>query len=444
MSQARFVRKVFLLALCIAAPVAAQPDVRPLTILHINDLHAHLQPDSNGMGGFAYLATALREQRAHCVACIFLNAGDLVQGTPVSTIFHGEPVYELANLLRIDVSTLGNHEFDYGWNEIEKFVGIAKFPVVSANVLTSGGRPVTGQAYVIESVGGMRVAVIGAVLGDLVGSYATPAVMGSWRVIPPVEGIRRAVAEIGNRADLIVVLGHVHDDETDAILRTIPQVAAVVAGHDHKGYTELKNIDGRLAVEARAYGVELGRLELRVDVPHHAIVSSDWKRIPIDSKTIAPDQGVAEAVAGWEAKVSKIVDVPIGEAKHTLAKGELRALVERAMAEESGADIAWVNLGNIRDVLPKGQLLARHVWNILPFDNRIMLGRFKGSELPPAITKEHPVDPDREYTVAVTDFAAANQASTDELNASGLNFSKTGPMQRDAVIDWIKRKGVIE
>jgi len=327
-SRNRFVK--LLLALCLAAHLNAQQDIRPLTILHTNDLHAHIQPDNDGMGGFAYLATALRNERAHCEACLYLDAGDLVQGTPVSTIYHGEPIYELANLLKPDASTLGNHELDYGWNEAGKFVTIAKFPIVSSNILNAVGQPVTGKPYVIQTVGGIRVAVIGAVLGDLATALTTPEEMGPWRVIPPVDAIRSVVAEIGGRADLIVVVAHIHSDETEKILHTIPQVAVVVAGHEHNGYRGLKKIDGRVAVEVQAYGVELGRLDLRVDVPHHTIVSADWKRIPINSKTISPDTEMAAAVAGWEAKVSKIVDVPIGVAKHTIAHRDLRTLVERA------------------------------------------------------------------------------------------------------------------
>lgn len=437
----RFVK--LLLALCLAAQLGAQ-DIRPLTILHTNDLHAHIQPDSDGLGGFAYLATALRNERAHCQACIFLNAGDLVQGTPVSTIFHGEPIYELANLLNIDVSTLGNHELDYGWNEAGKFSAIAKFPIVSANILDAVGQPVTGKAYVIENVGGIRVAVIGAVLGDLGTAFTTPEEMGPWRVIPPVDAVRSAVADIGNRADLIVVLAHIHSDETEKILHTIPQVAVVIAGHEHSGYGSMKKVDGRVAVQLKAYGVELGRLDLRVDVPHHTLVSADWKRIPINSKTIAPDPEMAAAVAGWEAKVSKLVDVPIGVAKRTLDHRDLRTLVERAMAEETGADIAWINPGNIRDVLPKGEILVRNVWNVLPFDDRVVLGHFLGSQLPPAIAREFPLDPNKFYTLAVTDYTVANQSSPNQLGTSGLEFSKTGPLQRDVVIDWIKRKRVVE
>src|SRR5579872_1178200 len=113
-------RRLVALAVLLCAPACAE--IRSLTILHTNDLHARLTPLDNGRGGFAYVAAAIRRERAGCKDCIVLNAGDLVQGTPVSTIFHGLPVYEVGNLLGFDVSTLGNHEFDYGWMQTRKFL----------------------------------------------------------------------------------------------------------------------------------------------------------------------------------------------------------------------------------------------------------------------------------------------------------------------------------
>src|SRR5580698_10514727 len=185
--------------------------VRPLTILHSNDLHAHLLPDDKGMGGFAYLATAVREERARSTASLYLNAGDLVQGTPVSTIFQGVPIYQIANALGFDVSTLGNHEFDYGWQRIQDFVKAAKFPIVSANVVNDQGASLSGKPYVIKTVGGIRVAVIGLLLGDLVGNLATPDKVGPWHVLPVVETARKYASELRDKSDLIVVLGHLHD-----------------------------------------------------------------------------------------------------------------------------------------------------------------------------------------------------------------------------------------
>src|SRR5258708_19194166 len=135
------------LQLCLI-PLAAQ--TKPLTILHSNDLHAHLLPDDHDQGGFARLATAVQREKANCAACLYLNAGDLVQGTPVSTLFHGTPVYEIANLLGIDASTLGNHEFDYGWRRVQEFVRIAHFPLRSGNVVDAAGKSLTRETYVIQ------------------------------------------------------------------------------------------------------------------------------------------------------------------------------------------------------------------------------------------------------------------------------------------------------
>jgi 5'-nucleotidase/UDP-sugar diphosphatase len=419
-------------------------DVRSLTILHSNDIHAHLLPDDTGAGGFAYLATAVREQRASSSASLYLNAGDLVQGTPVSTLYRGAPIYEIGNYLGFDVSTLGNHEFDYGWRTVQEFIKIAKFPIVSANVVNDAGALLAGKPYVVKTAGGIRVAVIGVLLGDLVGNLVTPEQAGPWHVLPVVETVRKYAREVRDRSDLIVVLGHIHDAEADAILKEVPEVSIAIVGHSHKEYPELHDFNGHVGALVNGYGVELGRLDLQVDLAAHKLKSVEWKKIPIDSKKITPDPKVARLVEHWEAKVSKIVDVEIGDSKRRLSGPDLRTLIERAMAEETGCDLAWVNKGNLRDVIPQGKVLARNIWNLLPFDNHVVIGKFKGSQLPPVVKEGHRIDPDREYTLAVTDFTAANQESNDQLGAGGLKFPRTDRLQRDLVIDWIKKKKVLE
>src|SRR5262249_51308995 len=151
--------------------------------------------------GFARLATAVREQKQGCAACLYLNAGDLVQGTPVSTIYHGLPVYRIANLLGFDAATIGNHEFDYGWKQVQEFGRIARYPLLSANVVDSSGATLTGKSYVIKTVGGIRVAIIGVVLADLAGIYVTPDKVEPWRVLPVVETVRKYAQELRDRSD---------------------------------------------------------------------------------------------------------------------------------------------------------------------------------------------------------------------------------------------------
>jgi 2',3'-cyclic-nucleotide 2'-phosphodiesterase (5'-nucleotidase family) len=431
------VKRLFLAILWLTSASWAQDDIRALTILHVNDLHAQL-------GAFPYLAAEVRHQRGGCTSCIFLNAGDLVQGSPVSTIYNGAPVYELANLLGFDAATVGNHEFDYGWQAVQGFAHIAHFPLLSDNVQDTRGRFLTGKGYLIMNVSGVRVAIIGLVMGDLTGNYSTPDEVGPWQVKPVVETIHRTAAELKGRADLIVALGHLNVAEAATILAQAPEVSIAVVGHVHDGYAEMQQNGHRYAVEVKAYGAELGRLDIRFDLTKHEIVSAVWKHIPIDSHTIAPAPDVAKEVAKWEEKVSSIVDVPIGEAKHPFSKEQLRPLIEQAMAEATGADFAFITTGDIRTTLPQGKLLARNIWNMLPFEDHIVVGSFKGRDLPPAITARYPVEPDREYKVAVTQFLATNQSSPSQLSATGLKFPVTGPKQRDAMLAWVSRKAILD
>lgn len=437
-------RRVLLLALFLTAEVSAQDTTRSLTILHTNDLHAHFLPNSHNRGGFSQLATVIRRERSGCNSCLLLDGGDLVQGTPVSTLFRGLPVYRIANLLGFDASTLGNHEFDYGWKMTAELIRAARFRVVSSNVANDNGRLLAKQAYIIRNVNGIRVAVIGAMLGDLTTNFSTPALTGPWRVLPVLETVRKYAAEIRDRADLIVVLGHLNPAEQTEILQQAPEIAVVVTGHDHRGQEKVEEVDGRLGVLVKAYGVELGRLDLRVDVPAKKVISWTWKKIPIDANTIRPAPDVAKLVARWEARVSKIVDVPIGESKREYSPRELKPLMEQAMREEMGVDFAYMNLTGVRDNLPRGRVLARNVWNIMPFDNKTVVGKFKGSELPDVVKAGQAIDPDREYKLAVSDFTATNASERKLLGITGREFPPEGPLLRDILIAWIKKKGVLE
>ncbi len=438
----RFFLRLLLSLAPLLAQTPAQENVRPLTILHSNDLHAHLTPDDMGLGGFARLATAVRSERANCAACLYLNAGDLVQGTPVSTYFHGSPIYEISNGLGIDVGTLGNHEFDYGSRRVQEFAKIAHYPVLSANVVDARGASITGKPYVVKTVGGIRVAIIGVVLGDLVNLTSADSV-APFHVLPVVETVRKYARELRDQSDVIIVLGHIHDvQEVRAILQEVPEVSVVVAGHTHKGYPEMMNVDGRVAVLVNGYGTQLGRLDLKVDLGSKKLRSAEWKKIPIDA-TIQPDPQVAREVAKWEGKVSKLVDIPIGEATRRIEGKELHALLERAVAEETGSDLVFINEGNVRDVFPKGQLLARNVWNIFPFENHIVIGKFKGSQLPKVMMDRGGINPDREYTFATTDYTMQNQAQADELGTTGMVFPKIERLERDVIIEWLKKKQVL-
>jgi 5'-nucleotidase / UDP-sugar diphosphatase len=428
-----------LLALFLRIAPAADA-VRSLTILHTNDLHARLTPSDRGQGGFAQLAAAIRHERENCHSCLLLNAGDLVQGSPVSTIFRGVPVYQIANLFGFDAATLGNHEFDYGWEAAQKFIGIARYPIVCANLVDDKGK-LMAKPYVILKANGLRVALIGALMQDLE-HMTTPRTRGPWHVLPVVETVRRYAKEVRSQSDIIVLLAHITASEEQEVLRSLPEIPIAITGHDHRGMTTELKLDGRVVLRVKGYAEELGRLDLRVNVEEKKLVSWDWKHIPIAGNgPVAED--VDREVKHWEAEVTKAVDTPIGESRRRLRKSDLKLLVERAMKEEMHTDFAFVNNGGLRDDLPEGPLLARHIWNIMPFDNIVVIARVKGSDLPAVVAKDHGIEPERVYTLASTDFTAANQNGASELGTTGLKFTTDGPLLRDLLIAWIQKEKVV-
>ena len=107
------------------------------------------------------------------------------------------------------------------------------------------------------------------------------------------------------------------------------------------------------------------------------------------------------------------------------------------MMDAVGADMAYMNLGGIRDRLHKGEILARHIWNIMPFNNMVVTARLMGSQLPKELRLGRDINLESEYLVATNDFIA------EKWRARGLFFSKNGPSLRDCLIDWIRKHKVV-
>jgi 2',3'-cyclic-nucleotide 2'-phosphodiesterase (5'-nucleotidase family) len=434
------VRLVVLIAA--GAAVSGQgPSVRELTILHFNDLHARIRPDDNGLGGFPQLAAALGRERDAAAASLTFFAGDLVQGTSMSTLFEGVPEYDLANHLGIDAACLGNHEFDYGWEKIGAMAGAARFPVLAANVVNAAGERLMGPPYVIRDAGGVRVAVIGALLE---GTGPWPP----WHAAPIVDTLRPIVADAKRQADLVVVVGHVDPADVDRILRDLPDVGVVVAGHQHTGLQQEIDVGGRLAVNVQSFGREFGRLRLRYDTNADRIVSHEWTRIRVDGGRYAADPATEAAVRAWEAKLSAILDVPIGRASRRVEREELRALIQEALRQRYSAEVGYISRIVVRDAVPAGDLLARHMWNVSPLDDRVMALDVSGERLLELIDPSQPPDiapavgaivKGRRYRVATADFVGQRWA----VRYPDIRIVAEDEFLADMLVEWVRARRVI-
>jgi 5'-nucleotidase / UDP-sugar diphosphatase len=440
---ARILISSLLWASLVALP---QNPVRDLTILHVNDLHARLTPNADGLGGFAYVATLLKRERAAAPASITLHAGDLVQGTPVSTMFEGVPVCEVANRLGIDVNTLGNHEFDYGWRKVGEFLKVSSIETVNANVVNARGERMLDKAYVVREVGGVRLAIIGALLENL---PVRATEMGPWHVAPVVDSLRPVVAEAKQRADLVLVLGHIRVREAEEVLEQLPDVAVVVFGHPHDGLEKELERDGRVGVQASGYGRDVGRLRLRYDTGRRWIVWHEWARLPVDSRVIPADADVNRDVQRWESKVAAVVDVPIGRSTKLVDRDAGRVLMQQALLDRFKTDAAFIEPGSVRDVIPEGGLLARHLWNVSPFQDpavtltvpgEVLADLFPNDTRPLLAGGATMIDPAKTYRLSTSRYTALGWV---ELQGKAFPMTDEGIVVREVVIDWIKQRKVI-
>lgn len=439
--------RILSLLLCLSfAGWSQNSDVVELSILHFNDFHSRFLPSGQGVGGAAQLATAIKRERANCPRCILLSAGDSVQGSPVSTIFRGLPVFEVLRPFKIDAFALGNHEFDYGYERINDFMAAAGYPVLAANFLTREGSLFTGQGHTIIEREGLRIGVVGALMEDLIPGLTSPTKFGPNKMLPPIETLRTEAAKLKGQTDILIALVHLWKEQCDQIVTDIPDYAVTVSGHDHGGKDQMFRSEDRVGVRLKSYGVELGRLDLKYDKSTRKILSANWKRIPVTTAAFPADPEVQQIVDKWESKVRAVVDVPIGTARSQRGRPETKAWIEEVMRKNSNADFVYMNSGGVRDSLPAGEILARHVWNIMPFDNTFVVGKVPGKLIPDFIRGDRQLEPEKIYSIGTIDFLVEGwrNAKEESVRAFGRAMPLDGPMLRDLMIQYFKTKPVLD
>ena len=233
-----------------AAPVAAPaPDLTGSTvILHTNDVHG-------AIAGYAKVA-ALKQYYQDCGAYVLLlDAGDYIQGDPTVSASQGATAIELMNLAGYDAAALGNHEFDYGYDNLVKLSKAAKFPILSANTLYNG-KTAFGDNKIFTTPGGKKIGVFGLETPET----ATKAHPGKIKGVtfPAGEAMFKiaqnqvdALKSAG--CDIIVCLGHLGIDSESVGNRSIDLLNAVkgidlfIDGHSHSTRDEVKAATGGTA-----------------------------------------------------------------------------------------------------------------------------------------------------------------------------------------------------
>lgn len=262
-----------------AIQVVAQ---KQLTVLHTNDTHSCVMPlNPNladtlvaGRGGYIRRLALLEEERAKHPDLLLFDTGDFSQGSPYYSIFKGEVEVQLMNRMRYDAVAIGNHEFDFGLENMARIFRMANFPVVCANY-DFKGTPVEGlvKPYVVVERDGIRIGVFG-IAPQLEGLVFAQNCEGV-KYLDPIATAKGIVRKLRKeeKCDVVICLSHlgwdiegVDDTELAAQTRDID---LILGGHTHTympslEYTE--NLDGMPVPNDQngKHGVFVGKMSLKV------------------------------------------------------------------------------------------------------------------------------------------------------------------------------------
>ena len=256
-------KKLFIIIslFCAMLPVSAQK-TKTLEILHTNDTHSCILPlNPNladtvvaGRGGFLRRIAMLGQERRSNPRLLLFDSGDFSQGSPFYTIYKGNVEVELMNRMGYDAATIGNHEFDFGLENMARVFRKAKFPIVCANYDFTG-TPVEGlvKPYVILKRDGLRIGVFG-ICPQMDGLVDETKCVGV-KYLDPVK-TADATARLLKRekhCDLVVCLSHLgwmmqQNVDDQQMAAASHDIDIILGGHSHTYFTTLQyvtNADGK-------------------------------------------------------------------------------------------------------------------------------------------------------------------------------------------------------
>lgn len=483
----------FVLVLVLLLSVSLPLWAAEIVILHNNDVHSRLESHvpsgaEEKQGGRVRLATLVERIRAEYGAdkVLLLDAGDAIHGMNIDNLFGGLPSIEVMNAMGYNAFTPGNHEFNYGQEVLAQRILDADFPTLMANVTREDGTLFAGRSALITEINGVKVGIMGLVAQE------TPMVTHPKNVVglvfhDPIAVAKQLAAKLRPEVDLLVALTHIGYGVDRELANAVPELDVIVGGHSHTELPEAEVVNGVLIVQSHEYANNLGFLRLVVEdgqiVEYESELLPVTADIPKNAKVQAVIDRWNEQVEHRLAQVAGTTSVEwIGEREFVRTQEtNLGNLIADIIRETAGAEIAITNGGGIRASIGAGDVTVGDIYNVLPFDNTLVVVELMGMDIIDAL--EHSVRlwpaqnggflqvsglsfevvPDalpggrvinvkvgdtaiaagRYYTVATNDFLAAGGDGYETLKNSVL-VADTGIMFRDVVVDYFNEHPTAE
>lgn len=445
---------------CRPPPPTTENDSGPtsLVLIHTADLHSHLFPERqqiraadaarglgatgavSEVGGFARIAAIVRDVRAGSEHSLYLDSGDLVEGTAAYNEFHGEPELRALSRLGLAATVLGNHDLDPSADELaERQARFGHFPVLSSNVVArDGALSELLSASTVVQAGELRVGVIGA--ANPRSPTGVERADNPWglEVLPTASAVQAAIDELAPRVDVIVALSHLGLDGDESLIRATTGLDVVLGGHQHIVTDEPLVREDRAGrrvwlVHSGALGRYVGELDLELSARDGAqgreVEGARFTLLPVADSQPA-DESITALLAPFQERLvaagfGQAIAYADGKIERNAANGgdsALGDLVADAFLRSSGAQLALLNATGLRADLPPGELMRESFVAALPFDDPLTVLSVSGAELRLLLNQQARVASERECRtpVHIAGFSLAFKCSGTSSSARVL------------------------
>ena len=425
-----------------------------VVILSTTDMHGRIFPidyytNKYDNVGIAKVATLVKQARKDDPDLLLVDSGDTIQGTPLEYLHNKrnntpiDPMMLTMNALKYDAMAVGNHEYNFGLQVLNKARSEAKFPFLSANTYDTGTTNTHYKPYIVKEVQGVKIGILG---------LTTPGIP-YWENKPNYEGLEfhENVSEAKKwvpilrdkeKVDVVVIAMHMgieedlrtgipnpssvpNENAAIAIARQVPGVDVILMGHTHrdvsslvvnntviKTYMDIPNQktsgyfdEGVLLTQANRWASHVARVDLYLEKSevdsHWHVVAKSARTIPVTEKTEI-DPEIAKLGEPYDTETQAWLGRNIGESAEELTANRCRFqdtaiidLIQRVQMDAGNADISMAACFNDRAHISKGAVTVRDIAGLYEYENTLVTLELTGQQVKDAL--EHSARYFKEY-----------------------------------------------
>ena len=404
MNHIKNIRKAILTAFVFALllPALAFGAVHDLVIYHTNDVHGYMFEVRDGNGkltniGYDRLKAVVdADQSPHK---LLLDAGDVLHGQSFATSKRGELAAILLSLTGYNALVTGNHDFDYGQERLLELVDKYRLHFLSANVVKKSGGYIL-PPYIVCSWSDLKVGIFGLATPETRTS-TNPRNIEGLEIKDPIEVSRKMVSRLKNEGvDLIIAVMHMGSEEyckpsSLTIAKETPGIDIIIDGHSHSVLTtQVKRSDGGTTMVASTGSSlqNLGKVMINRKPGGEFIISATTLSASESEEieAVTPDPAMHSAMMALKTEFDKEMNVVVMKAPFDLdgarertrsSSTNLGRIICAALVDATGAGIAIMNGGSVRDSIPAGDVTKGDLLSILPYGNYAYTINISGRDL---------------------------------------------------------------